>query len=319
LALFEAIEDGFCIIEMKFDGDRPVDYRFVEVNPAFPAQTGLEDAQGRWMRDIAPGHEQHWFDAYGRVATTGEPLRFEHFARELGRWFEVYAFRVGDPAARQVAVLFSDKTDRKEREDQRQAAEETQAVLNQELSHRMKNMLAMVQAIATQSLRGVSERDLVAAFLQRIHALGRAHDVLLAQNWTAARLSDLVEAVLASFPAAGRFEASGPVVMVGPRASLSVSLLLFELATNALKYGALSAEAGRVAVRWRLEGPDGSEALLLDWVEAGGPAVEPPDQYGFGSKLIRMGLIGTGGAELSFQSSGLTAQFTAPLVEVQQK
>ncbi|HEY6145878.1 MAG TPA: GAF domain-containing protein, partial [Solirubrobacterales bacterium] len=110
--LFEAIEDGFCIIEMKFDGDRAIDYRFVETNPAFAGQSGLQNAQGKWMRDLAPGHEQHWFDIYGKVATTGEPVRFEQAARELGRWYEVHAFRVGDPAARRVAVLFSDKTDR---------------------------------------------------------------------------------------------------------------------------------------------------------------------------------------------------------------
>ncbi len=106
--LFDSIDAGFCIIEMIFDGDRPVDYRFCEVNPAFVRQTGLDQALGKRMREIAPVHEQHWYDLYGGVARTGEPIRFEHPADALGRWYDVYAFRVGEPAAHRVAVLFND-------------------------------------------------------------------------------------------------------------------------------------------------------------------------------------------------------------------
>jgi len=107
--LFNSIDEGFCIIEMLFEGERPVDYRFVEVNDAFVRQTGLADAVGRTVRSLAPNHEQHWFDIYGRVALTGEPTRFENPAAELGdRWYDVYAFQVDAPAARRVAVLFND-------------------------------------------------------------------------------------------------------------------------------------------------------------------------------------------------------------------
>ncbi len=318
--LFEAIDVGFCIVEMKFEGELPTDYRFVEVNPAFAGQTGLKDAQGRWMRDLAPGHEQHWFDIYGKVATTGEAVRFEHFAEKLGaRWFDVHAFRVGDPASRRVAILFSDITDRKQREALKQKADEAQGVLNQELSHRMKNMFAMVQAIATQTLRGVAERAPVEAFTERIRALSGAHDVLLARDWSETQLADVVEAVLATFAASRTFDAAGPVVALGPRATLSVSLLLFELATNALKYGALSKETGRVAVRWHLDGPSGAETIVLHWKEFGGPPAAAPDHQGFGSRLIGMGLIGTGGADLHFGGSGLEARFEAPLAQVKQK
>ena len=115
--LFEAVDVGFCVIEMKFESGRAVDYRFEEVNPAFERQTGLADARGRWMRELAPDHEQHWFDIYGAVATTGEAIRFENGAATLARWFDVHAFRVGDPGARRVALLFNDISARKAAED----------------------------------------------------------------------------------------------------------------------------------------------------------------------------------------------------------
>ncbi|WP_027171749.1 PAS domain S-box protein [Methylobacterium sp. 10] len=113
--LFEAIDAGFCIVEMRFDASgKAVDYRFVEVNPAFEAQTGLKDITGRWVSEAVPGLEQSWHDAYGRVATTGDPIRFESGAVAMGRWFDVHALRIGDPARRRVAVLFNDITHRRE-------------------------------------------------------------------------------------------------------------------------------------------------------------------------------------------------------------
>ncbi|WP_415837140.1 ATP-binding protein [Sphingomonas sp. IC4-52] len=114
--LFENIEVGFCIIEMVFDDDgRPVDYRFIEANPAFDQQAGFHPG-GRLMRDILPGHEQHWFDFYGKVAMTGVPGRVEQGSATLGRWWDVHAFRVGEVAKRRVAVLFNDITLRRNAE-----------------------------------------------------------------------------------------------------------------------------------------------------------------------------------------------------------
>jgi two-component sensor histidine kinase/PAS domain-containing protein len=317
--LFEAIEDGFCIVEMKFEGDRAVDYRFAEINPAFASQTGLVDAHGKWMRELAPDHEDHWFSIYGNVARTGEPIRFEHYANELGeRWFDVHAFRVGDPLANRVAILFNDKTDRKATEAMQKRAEDAQEVLNQELSHRMKNTFAMVQAIATQTLRSVEDRGPVEAFTQRLHALSAAHDVLLRGSWTAADFDDVVETVLSALSDPERFEVSGPAIQLGARAALSVSLLLHELATNALKYGALSVETGRITVTWDIAG-DGEEAeLIMHWRERGGPPAREPESKGFGSKLIKMGLVGTGGVALRYLPSGFEGQFNAPLAQVQQ-
>jgi PAS domain S-box-containing protein len=107
--LFESIDEGFCVIEMVFDVEsRPVDYRFVETNPAFVKQTGLENAIGRTARELLPDLEEHWFEIYGRVAMTGEPLRFENGSEVMQRWFDVFAFRIDDPALRRVALLFTD-------------------------------------------------------------------------------------------------------------------------------------------------------------------------------------------------------------------
>ncbi len=115
--LFEAVDAGFCIIEMRFDAEeRAVDYRFIEVNPAFERHTGLRDAAGRWISEIVPGLERSWLDAYGKVALTGEPVRFESGAVAMGRWFDVHALRIGEPARRRVAVLFNDITARREAE-----------------------------------------------------------------------------------------------------------------------------------------------------------------------------------------------------------
>ncbi|APT34756.1 blue-light-activated protein [Methylobacterium phyllosphaerae] len=115
--LFEAVDAGFCIVEMRYDAaGRAVDYRFVEVNPAFERHTGLRDVAGRWLSEVVPGLERSWLDAYGGVALTGEAARFESGAVALGRWFDVHALRIGEPARRRVAILFNDITERREAE-----------------------------------------------------------------------------------------------------------------------------------------------------------------------------------------------------------
>ena len=124
-ALFEAMDQGFCIVELLFDAaGRPDDYRFLEANPTFARQTGLDDAVGRTARELVPGLERHWFELYGRVALTGEPTRFEQGAEAMGRWFDVYAFRIGPAAARQVAILFTDVTERRRAELALRASEQ---------------------------------------------------------------------------------------------------------------------------------------------------------------------------------------------------
>jgi PAS domain S-box-containing protein len=132
LELINAIEQGFCTLEVAFDEhQQPVDYRFLEVSPSFEAQTGIPNAAGRWMREIAPDQDQHWFNLYGRVALTGESVRFEQHSTPLNRWWSVFAFRTGDPSLRRVAVLFHDISDRKRAEQALRASEErAQAIID---------------------------------------------------------------------------------------------------------------------------------------------------------------------------------------------
>lgn len=115
--LFDAIDAGFCIVEMRFDATgRAIDYRFIEVNPAFERQAGLGDVEGRWVSEVIPGIEPRWLETYGEVALSGNPVRFESGAVTLGRWFDVHALRIGEPVQRRVAILFNDITDRREAE-----------------------------------------------------------------------------------------------------------------------------------------------------------------------------------------------------------
>ena len=115
--LFNSIGEGYCVVQMLFDTQvRPVDYRFLEVSPSFGQQTGLENAQGRTIRELVPGIEAHWIETYGKVALTGEPIRCENHDESMHRWFDVYAFRYGSPETNQVAILFSDISKRKQAE-----------------------------------------------------------------------------------------------------------------------------------------------------------------------------------------------------------
>jgi PAS domain S-box-containing protein len=123
--LFESIDQAFCTIEVLFDEhQKPVDYRFLLVNPAFGRQTGVPDATGRWMRDIAPLHEEAWYHRFGRIALTGEAMRFESLASQLHRYFEVFAWRIGGPTERRVAVLLNDITSRRQTEEKLRRSEE---------------------------------------------------------------------------------------------------------------------------------------------------------------------------------------------------
>jgi two-component sensor histidine kinase len=196
----------------------------------------------------------------------------------------------------------------------RAEAEAHQRFLNLELSHRMKNTLATVQALAKQTLRSVPDQTPVEAFASRLQALSTAHDSLLRQNWTAAVMGDVVKSSVENIQSLDRFTLSGPPVTLGPRATLSLSLLLHELSTNALKYGALSGPRGRVNIEWKLIGDD----LVFLWSEANGPAVVEPTRTGFGSRLIGVGLVGTGQATLRYLPAGFEAEFGASLSQLRE-
>ncbi|MBC6981356.1 sensor histidine kinase [Caulobacter sp. 17J80-11] len=185
-------------------------------------------------------------------------------------------------------------------------------VANAELGHRMKNTLALVQAIANQTLREVEPRAPVDAFRARLTALAQAHDVLLQQDWAAASLRQVVEATLAPLDGLRQVRTDGPDLTIGSRAAVQLSLLLHELATNAAKFGALSAPDGRVRLVWSAD----AELLRLNWREAGGPPVQAPDRTGFGSRLIDLGPGGSGRVTRRYPQSGFEADIEAPLREL---
>lgn len=121
--IFDTVEAAFAIVEVKFDAnDKPVDYRFVEANPAFERQAGV-NLRGKWVTEFAPDLEQFWFDTYGHVARTGEAMSFENYAEAFQRWFDVRAVRIGDPVDRQIAIIFNDVTARREAEDRLRVSE----------------------------------------------------------------------------------------------------------------------------------------------------------------------------------------------------
>jgi len=140
--LFDSVDQGVCVIEMLFDGDRPVDYLFVEVNRMFESQTGLADVVGRRISELAPGHEAHWFEIYGRVARTGESIRFQQQASALERHYDVFAMRVGVPGQNRVAVLFNDITLRQRAENLLRESSRRKDEFLGTLAHELRNPLA---------------------------------------------------------------------------------------------------------------------------------------------------------------------------------
>ncbi|KQP11252.1 hypothetical protein ASF28_09460 [Methylobacterium sp. Leaf99] len=200
-------------------------------------------------------------------------------------------------------------------------AEEAQELLNRELSHRMKNLLAMVQSIATQTMRSAADVDTAKEVLAgRLIALGQAHDLLMGGALGSTLIGPVVRGALKLHEdRPGRFRLEGPDLEIGAKPALSLALMLHELATNAAKYGALSREAGHVAIRWSVENADDADHLTFSWQEIGGPTVTPPARKGFGSRFIERGLAGQVGGTiaLAYPSTGVTCGITAPLAAFQ--
>jgi len=185
-------------------------------------------------------------------------------------------------------------------------------LINLELGHRIKNLLSVITAIASTSLRSATPRAEVLAFQARLQALATAQDMLINQSLGAADIASLAKAVAGRLCEPEQIEVAGPNIVVGPSAALSIALILHELVTNALKYGALTSSSGRVSFTWRITDDD-DPRILATWSESGGPAVEPPMQRGFGTRLISMGIIGQGDAEVNYRAEGLQVNFSAPL------
>ena len=200
-------------------------------------------------------------------------------------------------------------------------AEEHLLLLIHELNHRVKNTLATVQSIATQSLRRLDGPEAAAArlaFEARLLALARVHDVLTRENWDSAELGTVVADATAPLHAGegqrARFIVNGPSLRLPPRLALSIAMALHELGTNAVKYGALRSEAGTVSITWTVE-REPHIVLRLRWIESGGPTVAPPTRTGFGSRLIERSLARelAGDVQLIFAPSGVICSIAVPI------
>jgi PAS domain S-box-containing protein len=282
--LFESVDQGFCIFEMIFDAqDRPVDYRFLEMNPMFEAHTGLHDAVGRTARDMVPTLDDFWFETYGRVATTGEPVRFENPAPAMGRWFDVYATRIGGPDSRRVALLFSDITARKQSEETLRKLARDLAEADQRkteflatLAHELRNPLAPIRSgLSVMRLKGDNAASVarVREMMERqvSHMVHLIDDLLDIARISGGKLElkkeradlrgVLSSAVETSLPLieTGQHELSVEVPEHAVTAEVDVTRIaqvVGNLLNNAAKY---TPSGGRIGLSLRV---DGAEALI---------------------------------------------------------
>ncbi|WP_193227803.1 PAS domain-containing sensor histidine kinase [Aureimonas psammosilenae] len=200
-------------------------------------------------------------------------------------------------------------------------ADHQRLLLAGELAHRLKNNLALVSSIVAQTLRNAPDVASARQVLsERIQALAKAHDVLMTGHRDAATIADIVRSASAIHDEGGRVESDGPALTLGPKASLALSLIVHELSTNAVKYGALSVPEGRIHVGWqrRFDPLAAGSELVFEWRESGGPPVAPPTRRSFGTRLIEMGLTGAsaGSCELVYAPDGLVCRLTAPLADL---
>ena len=258
---------------------------------------------------VIDGGAEHWTEEYRFMRSDGS------YAQILDRG---YVLR--DEAGRAVRMIGAmlDITARKR-------AEEHQRLLAGELQHRVKNTLTLVQAIASQTLRGDGTIDEKReAFASRLISLGRAHDILTQASWTAASIIEVVEGALGVHRHAdpARIRIGGPDVLLAATPALSLALALHELATNAAKYGALSNASGSVDLRWHVVHQDGPPRFCLTWTELGGPPIlSQPARRGFGSRLIERSFAAEVGGDvhLTFAPAGLVCRLEAALVSMQEQ
>jgi two-component sensor histidine kinase len=266
------------------------------------------------LAHIHPDDRPRWQDCVDHAIATGSEIAIE--CRVLAgdaqtTWLEVrgrMCSQEGFPV--RLSGVCADVTTRK-------LTEERQRLLLEELNHRVKNTLATVQSIAMQTLRpGREPSSSNNAFKERIYALARAHDLLTEGSWQGASLADVVERTLVPYIVSGeadRVTQSGPSVRLSPNAAVTLNMVFHELATNAVKYGALNSAFGRVEILWAHD--ESNDRIDLDWRESGGPSVAHPEQRGFGSRLIEFSLAHEmeGDAELHFLPGGLWCHMRLPL------
>ncbi|GAA0662538.1 PAS domain S-box-containing protein [Sphingomonas insulae] len=236
-------------------------------------------------RILTPAGEQRWVSVQGDLQhrADGTPLAMSGFSTDI--------------SARKVA-------------------EEHRAVLARELTHRVKNTLATVNAVVSQTLRdAASLEDAATAVSGRIASLGAAHELLIQDEVEGATIGDIVDRALLPFKDrdGARFTAHGPSVRLLPEVTLALAMALHELATNAIKYGALSVPDGRVSIEWSIKREDGERRLFFCWAEHDGPPVSPPARTGFGTRMIERVLRRhvRGGAAIHYPESGVRFEIEA--------
>lgn len=206
-----------------------------------------------------------------------------------------------------------------QRETERETAEARRDILVHELAHRVKNTLATVQSIASLSFRHSQGPEALRGFQDRLQALVRSHDLLTQRNWEHADIADIMKVAVATLrEESHRFTLSGPPVELPPTSAVPVAMIMHELCTNAMKYGALSNEGGTIAIRWSAAPDERGTAVSLTWSEAGGPTVVRPQQEGFGTRLIaNLTRQMHGSAESRYPPSGLVChiRFITPKAE----
>ncbi len=192
---------------------------------------------------------------------------------------------------------------------ERAAAEKHRTLLLHEMNHRIKNILAAVQAIANQTFKDEATPESMRTFGSRLSAMAAAHDLLVSGSWQGVELRRAIEAALDPFglDRQGRFSLEGPPVDIAAKPAVALSMALHELCTNAAKYGALSVPEGHVAVRWIIAPGEKGDRFRLSWTETGGPPVHPPERAGFGTRLIETALASelAAQADLAFLPEGL--------------
>ena len=255
-------------------------------------------------------------------ARDGVDSRFEGAAlTALGskRFWDVRATAIRDPAGTitHVLVISRDITQQRRIETQKE-------MLAEELQHRIRNILAMVVAVARQTLKPPATLEAsAAAFVARMIALANAQIILTQDSWEASDIASIVGGALKPHQdhgLAGRFRIHGPVVQLTAARSLSLVLALHELATNAAKYGALATPDGIVHLTWRIDGEGSDGMLRLEWHETGGPVVLPPTRRGFGSRLVEDVLAAEfgGTVEIAYEPAGVRCVLAAPLIDRRQ-
>jgi PAS domain S-box-containing protein len=295
-----------------FETDAHGNYLFVNEKWCELAGMPAATAQGTgWVDALHPDDRERisrkWYEAVRTGREFGSEYRFRT-PRGEASWLKGSALAIRDARRTIIGHLGSihDITERKR-------AEERQLLLINELNHRVKNRLATVQAVAAQTLRGAeADPDLRDRFEGRLMALSRARDLPTKQNWEGVAIGALVSQILESHAEPSRYRLDGPSLHLPPQAAVAIAMAIHELATNALKYGALSNTTGWVDLSWRITQSEPG-LLVLRWQERGGPPVKPPSRKGFGSRLIERNLphdLG-GQAILSFNPDGLVCTITA--------